>query len=152
MKKITTFFAIAFAVIGMSKAQMTVAGEQFAQNPAIYNGKVVTLTNVKLDFSNNQNAPAGAVAPAPTGAPQAGAPAPGPNGQGAAVTTCNPPRGFVAVDVDFVAAQDYKGCFFMSQAQYNTLKNAAGGRSVDAQITLKGDNRAGYNITLYKLK
>ncbi len=152
MKKITSFFAIAFALIGMSKAQMVIAGEQFSKNPAQYNGRQITIKNIQLDFSNNAAAPAGAVAPAPHGGAPSNAPqAPGPNGQGAQTIKCNPPKGFVSIDVDFIADPEYKGCFFISQAQYNQLKTQAGGQRLDAQITFKGDNRMGYNITLFKI-
>ncbi len=152
MKKITSFFAIAFALIGMSKAQMVMAGEQFSKNPAQFNGRQITIKNIQLDFSNNMAGPSGAVAPAPhAGAPSNAPQAPGPNGQGAAVIKCNPPKGYVAVDVDFLADPEYKGCFFLSQAQYDQLKRQAGGQKLDAQITFKGDSRMGYQISLFKI-
>jgi len=150
MKKVTTLFAVAFAFIGASMAQMVIPGESFAKNPASFNGRKVSIKNIQLDFSNKMPAPAGAVAPA-GGGMGAGHVAPGPGGQGAQVQRCNPPRNFTQIDVDFLAAPDYQGCFYMGDAMYNDLKRQAGGQKIDAQITFQGDSRVGYNVTFYKI-
>jgi len=151
MKKVTTLFAVAFAFIGASMAQVVIPGESFAKNPASFNGRKVSIKNIQLDFSNKMATPTGAVAPMGGGAIGAGHVAPGPGGQGAQVQRCNPPRGFSQIDVDFLAAPDYQGCFFMGDAMYNELKRQAGGNKIDAQITFQGDNRVGYNVTFYKI-
>ena len=55
------------------------------------------------------------------------------------------------VDVDFISAPEYKGCFFMSDAMFTQLMREAGGQSVDAQITFRGDSRTGYSVSFYRL-
>jgi hypothetical protein len=151
MKKVTTLFAVAFAFIGASMAQMVIPGESFAKNPSSFNGRKVSIKNIQLDFSNKMPASTGAVAPVGGGAMGAGSVGPGPGGQGAQVVRCNPPRGFSQLDVNFLAAPDFEGCFYMGDAMYNELKRQAGGQSIDAQITFQGDSRIGYNVTFYKI-
>ena len=151
MKKVTTLFAVAFAFIGASMAQMVIPGESFAKNPSSFNGRKVSIKNIQLDFSNKMPAPTGAVAPVGSAGMGAGSVGPGPGGQGAQVQRCNPPRGFSQLDVNFLAAPDFEGCFYMGDAMYNELKRQAGGQNIDAQITFQGDSRVGYNVTFYKI-
>lgn len=150
MKKITTFLAIAFTLIGMSKAQMAIPGESFAQNPSRFNGRKVTVRNIQLDFSNKM--PNGGAAPIPNSSNSTNSPqGPGGMGQGNPAFRCNPPRGFQMVDVDFLAAPAYQGCFYMKENMWAELRRQAGGQKIDAQITFQGDNRVGYNITFYQV-
>jgi len=154
MKKLTVLFAVAFAVVGSALAQMAIPGRSFADNPARFNGRKVTVKEIKLDFSGAMSSPAGAVAPAPVAPGGAiGMPnvAPGPGGQGNVAVRCNPPRGFSKVNVNFNDAPNFEGCFFMADAMYNQLKREAGGQSVDAQITFRGDSRTGYNVSFYRI-
>ncbi len=153
MKKITTFFAMAAMMVGAAYSQVTIRGIDFATNPAKWNGKPVTVKDIQLNMSNHQAVAAGAVAPAGTVAPGGAlGGAPGPNGQGAAVIRCNPPRGFKQIDVDFIEKPDFEGCFFMSEAMYNELKKQTAGQTkVDVQLTFRGDNKMGYQVTFYRL-
>jgi hypothetical protein len=154
MKKLTVLFAVAFAVVGSAFAQMAIPGRAFADNPSRFNGRKVTVKEIKVDFTNAMNSPAGAIAPAPIapgaaiGMPQV---APGANGAGNVAVRCNPPRGFSKVAVSFNEAPNFQACFFMADAMYNQLKREAGGQSVDAQITFRGDSRTGYNVSFYRL-
>jgi len=151
MKKVTTLFAVAFAFIGASMAQMVIPGESFAKNPSSFNGRKTSIKNIQLDFSNKMPGSAGAVAPVGAAGMGAGAPAPGAGGQGTQVVRCNPPRGFSQLDVNFLGAPDFEGCFFMGDVMYNELKRQAGGQKIDAQITFQGNNNIGYNVTFYKI-
>ena len=149
MKKVTTILALTFAVVGSAVAQMVIPGESFAKNPSSFNGRKVSIKNIQLDFSSKIAGPVGAVAPA--GSISTGVVAPGAAGAGTAVQRCNPPRGFSQLDVNFLAAPTFEGCFFMQDAMYNELRRQAGGQTIDAQITFQGDNRIGYNVTFYKI-
>jgi hypothetical protein len=149
MKKIVLLSLLFIGMIGTSMGQMVIPGEVFTQKPVSFNGRVVSVKNIQLDFSNKMMAPIGAVAP--VGPVSHASVAPGPNGSNTPVGRCNPPRGFVIVDVDFIADPEYQGCFFMSETMYQELKRQAGGQKLDAQITFRGDSRIGYNITFYKI-
>lgn len=150
MKKLLLLALI--SVAGSAAAQMAIPGASFADNPGRFNGRKVTVKDVKLNFSGEMAAPNTAVAPANlSGSIQMPSVAPGPNGNGTVVNRCNPPRGFKKVNVDFNAAPNYKGCFFMPSAMYDQLKREAGGQSVSAKITFRGDVRIGYSVTFYQL-
>ena len=152
MRKILLTALVTIGMIGSSVAQMAIPGAAFADNPSRFNGRKVTLKDVKVNFTNTLVGNSMAVAPAPlTGAIQIPMVAPGPAGTGNVAVRCNPPRGFSQVTVDFNAAPEYKGCFFMTDAMYNQLKREAGGQNVDAQITFRGDARTGYNVSFYRL-
>lgn len=148
MKKLLSFALVVFAV-GSAMAQMVIPGESFAKNPSSFNGRKVSVRNVQVDFSNNMVAAPGAVAPA--GPINSVASAPGANGAGTQVVRCNPPRGFSQLDVTFLAAPEFEGCFFMQNAMYSELQRQAGGRAIDIQLTFQGDSRTGYNVTFYKI-
>jgi len=152
MKKLLSLAVLTVAVVGSAVAQMAIPGAAFADNAARFNGRKVTVKDIKLDFTNTVNTTVGVVAPAPLAGPiQMPTVAPGPAGAGNVAVRCNPPRGFSQVNVTFNAAPDYKGCFFMQDPMYNQLKRQAGGQSVDAQITFRGDARTGYNVSFYRL-
>jgi len=152
MRKFLLIAIVTIGMIGSIVAQMAIPGVSFTDNPSRFNGRKVTLKDVKVNFTNTLGVNSMAVAPAPlTGAIQMPTVAPGPTGTGSVVVRCNPPRGFSQVTVDFNAAPDYKGCFFMADAMYNQLKREVGAQSVDAQITFRGDSRTGYNVSFYKL-
>jgi hypothetical protein len=152
MKKLVLLSLLAIGMIGSSVAQFAIPGAAFADNPSRFNGRKVTLKDIKVNFTDLVVTPVSAVAPAPLAGPvQMPTVAPGPNGTGNVAVRCNPPRGFSQVNVDFNAAPNYKGCFFMADQMYNELKRQTGGQSVDAQITFRGDARTGYNVSFYKL-
>jgi len=143
---------LAIGMIGASTAQIAIPSAAFADNPSRFNGRKVTVKDIKLDFTNTVNTSVGVVAPAPLAGPiQIPTAAPGPNGAGNVAVRCNPPRGFSQVNITFNSSPDYKGCFFMQDPMYNQLKRETGGQSVDAQITFRGDARTGYNVSFYKL-
>lgn len=152
MKKLLSLVVLAVAVVGSAVAQIAIPSAAFADNPSRFNGRKVTLKDIKVDFTNTVNTAVGAIAPAPLAGPiQMPTVAPGPNGAGNVAVRCNPPRGFSQVNVTFNSSPDYKACFFMANAMYNQLKRETGGQSVDAQITFRGDARTGYNVSFYKL-
>ena len=150
MRKYITFIVLALLSVSYSAAQMAIPGKAFADNPARFNGRKVTLKNVSVSIESNLGSSNSVIAPAPLTAPISARPivAPGPRQM---IQTCRPPRGFKEVDVNFIDAPEYKGCFFMADAIYNQLKRELGGQTVDAQITFRGDSRTGYNLTFYKL-
>jgi len=152
MRKILLTALVTIGMIGSSVAQMAIPGEVFAQNPARFNGRKVTIKNIQL-MSENLNGSNGVVGPVGTVSGPVSVGAPGAIGTTSApnVTPCNPPRGFSKVGVFFKGEPEYKGCFFMVDAMYNQLKRDMGGQNIDAQITFRGDARTGYNLTFYRL-
>ena len=151
MRKYITFIVLALLSVSYSAAQMAIPGKAFADNPARFNGRKVSLKNVTVTIESNLSN--SVVAPAPLTAPSSAINArpivaPGPR---QIIQTCRPPRGFKEVDVTFTDAPEYKGCFFMADPIYNQLKRDLGGQTVDAVITFRGDSRTGYNLTFYKL-
>jgi hypothetical protein len=148
MKKFTLLFAVAFAVVGSSMAQMAVAGEIFASNPARYNGRQTTIKNVEIVKTQGTSGPS---IGGPAGSFQQGAP--GAVGTPTAPTAapCRPPRGFSEINVHFKGATDFKACFFMNDAMKAELERQCGHDKTPATLTFRGDNRTGYNVTFYKL-
>ena len=149
MKKLVLLLLLSIGIIGSSFSQMAIPGEAFAQNPARFNGRKVTVKNVQI-LKSSQHSHVGPVvggishaqvAPGPVNSPTA------PN-----VTPCNPPRGFSKVDVFFRGAPEYKGCFFMFDTMKQELDRQMGLESaVDVQISFRGDSRTGYNVSFYRL-
>ena len=154
MKKFTLFVLsiVGLASAAMAQGAMSVNAVDFTSNPARFNGKTIAISGLKLNMSSN--APTGAVGPAGGGAPipglATGPAAPGAMGAGAPVTRCNPPRGFKSLEVDFTNDPNFSKCFFISEAQYNSLPK--GQAQLTAQLTFKGDDRMGYTITMFKLQ
>lgn len=148
MKKILFTALIAIGMIGSSAAQMAIPGEVFASNPAKFNGRQVTIKN--LDFIKGSpqvgpsiGGPAGTfsnVAPGPAGTPTA-----------PTTTPCRPPRGYSEINISFRGYPEYKGCFFMLDAMKAELERQCGHDKTPIQITLRGDNRMGYNVSFYRL-
>lgn len=135
-------FAVMF--FGKSTAQMAMSGAIFSENPARFNGRIVTVKNVQVVFES-QNSMPGAVAPANSNQNTT-------NSANGVLQRCNFPRGFKAMDILFLENPDFKGCFFMPESMYQQLKKEVGGsRKVDIQLTFRGDNRTGYNVTSYRL-
>jgi len=153
MRKFLLTALVTIGMIGSSVAQMAIPGVVFADNAARFNGRKVTLKNVQVDMTSQMSISTGAIAPAPLNGPTT-ALTPGtigPVGPTSVQSPCRPPRGFSKVDIKFLEKPEFKTCFFMSDVMYNNLKREAGGQSVDAQITFRGDSRTGYNVTFYRL-
>jgi len=153
MRKYITFIVLAILSVSYSAAQMAIPGKAFADNPARFNGRKVSLKNVSVSIESNLGSNNSVVAPAPLTAPSSAINArpivaPGPS---FFILIWRPPRGFKEVDVTFIDAPEYKGCFFMADPIYNQLKRDLGGQTVNAIITFRGDSRTGYNLTFYKL-
>jgi len=149
MRKLFLLAALTIGMVASSVAQMAIPGEIFASNPARFNGRKVTLKNIEI-VKSVQSSTNGVIAPASTTNLQA---APGAIGTPTApnVTPCRPPRGFSEVSIFFKADPNYKGCFFMMDRMKDELDRQMGHENVPAQITLRGDNRTGYNVTFYRL-
>ena len=152
MKKLL-FSLLAIGMIGTSVAQMAIPGAVFADNAARFNGRKVTLKNIQVDMTSQMSIATGAVAPAPlNGSAVALTPGTvGPVGPTTVQAPCRPPRGFSQVDIKFLEKPEFKACFFMADNMLANLSREAGGQSVDAQITFRGDHRTGYNVSFYRL-
>lgn len=148
MKKVLSFIVVA-VIAATSLAQIAIPGVVFADAPARFNGRKVTIKNVQVG-PNTQSVMSSAVAPMSLSGPiQATPGAIGPAQQTS--TPCRPPRGFAKLDVKFLEKPEFEGCFFMAQSMYNQLQREIGGQMVDAQITFRGDYRTGYNVSFYRL-
>ena len=154
MRKILLTALVTIGMIGSSVAQMAIPGEVFAQNPARFNGRKVTIKNIEIVKTDVH---AGHSVGGPVSSAQVGAPGPvvGPGPVGSptqpATQPCRPPRGFSEVGLLFKAEPNYKGCFFMADAMFNQLMREVGHENTPAQITFRGDSRTGYNVTFYRL-
>jgi hypothetical protein len=124
----------------------------FTENPSRYNGKVLTIKNIRLNLNSN-NRTSGIVA-LPSSQPNGAINAKSGAGTTAMVpASCITPKGFKQLDVVFVEKPDFQSCFFINDALYLQLKKEVKGKTlVDVQLTLRGDNRAGYNIESYRLQ
>jgi hypothetical protein len=131
MKKITLFVLsiVALASAAMAQGAMTVNPVDFTSNPAKFNGKTISISDLKLDLVGVVGT-TGAVSP--TGA-----------------IRCNPARGFKSIEVDFSNDPNFSKCFFMSENEYNKLPK---GHVLTAQLTFKGTTKLGYTITMFKLQ
>lgn len=140
---------ITIGLIGSSRGQMAIAGGIFAENPTRFNGRMITVKNIRLNM-NTSGTISGAVPPASV---PGGNVNNGPSGvSGSALQRCNPPRGFKQLDVEFSEKPEFESCFFMAESMYNQLKKETLGQNkVDVQLTFRGDNRTGYNVMSYKL-
>lgn len=147
MKKLLTL-VFAAITIGTAAAQLAIPGAVFADNPSRFNGRKVTLKEIKISANTISVNPA-VVAPVQTG-PVAIGPV-GPSPVAPAVMNCRAPRGFKAVNITFNEKPEFKHCFFMIESMALNLSRETGGQEVDAQITFRGDSRTGYNVSFYKL-
>ena len=129
---------------------LAVTDVEFTSNPLKFNNKIVTISLVKINLETTTPGPATIGSPSVGATVAPGPAAPGPKGIGAPVTRCNAPRGFRALDVDFLNDPSYNVCFFISDAMFMSLPK--GQPSVNAQITFRGDNNFGYVVNMYKLK
>ena len=128
MKKFTLLFVIAFIKIGITLGQVAIPGEIFARTPGRFNGRKVTLENVEIVQSvHNHNQ----IISRPI--------------------RCTPPKGYSKTDIKFIGAPDFKACFFMLDAMKEALDRESGNQNIRVQITFRGDNRAGYHITLCRI-
>lgn len=149
MRKILLTALVTIGMIGSSLGQLAIPGEVFAQNPARFNGRKVTIKNIQIvaENLNGGNGTIGTVSgPFSIGAPGAIGTPSSPN-----VTPCRPPRGYSKLNVFFKGEPQYKGCFFMMDAMFTQLNRELGGHDVDATISFRGDARTGYHVTLYRL-
>lgn len=148
MKKLVTLVVVALAVVGSAIAQMAIPGDIFAQNPARFNGRKVTIKNIEIVKSSA--ALAGPTIGGPAGTLNG---APGPVGSHSAPTThpCRPPRGFTQMNLFFKGTPEYNGCFFMADNMYNQLMRECAHENTPAQITFRGDVRIGYMVSFYRL-
>lgn len=149
MKKAIWVILITIGIIGNSQGQLAIAGGIFAENPPRYNGRMITVKNIRLNM-NTQSSISGAVPPANVSGGNVNN-IPG-SGSGSSTQRCNPPRGFKQLDVEFIEKPEFESCFFMAETMYNQLKKETLGQSkVDVQLTFRGDNRTGYNVMSYRL-
>jgi hypothetical protein len=144
MKKITLLILSTLALASTALGQTSVNAAEFTSNPDKFKGVTISIDGVILHPNlPTSNLPSGSPAGAPRGA---GLTSPGSN----VVANCNTPHGYRAIDVDFPSNPAFAKCFYMSEAQYNSLPHTKD--VIKAQIIFKGDQKFGYIITLFKLK
>jgi hypothetical protein len=144
MKKITLLVLSIVALSSAASAQTSVNAAEFTSNPDKFKGVTILIDGVILHPNTAvPNVSVGGPAVVSMGVGSA------PSGNNA-VAKCNTPHGYKAVDVDFPTNPTFAKCFFMSEAQYNSLPPNKD--IIKAQIIFKGDQKFGYIITLFKLK
>ena len=144
MKKITLLVLSIIALVNAASAQTSVNAAEFTSNPDKFKGVTILIDGV--DLHPNTSVPSISVGGPAVVSMGAGS-APSGNNM---VAKCNTPHGYKAVDVDFPGAPTFAKCFYMSEAQYNSLPHTKD--VIKAQIIFKGDQKFGYIITLFKLK
>jgi hypothetical protein len=144
MKKITLLVLSIIALASAASAQTSVNAAEFTSNPDKFKGVTILIDGV--DLHPNTSVPSVSVGGPAVVSMGAGS-APSGNNM---VAKCNTPHGYKAVDVDFPGAPTFAKCFYMSEAQYNSLPHTKD--VIKAQIIFKGDQKFGYIITLFKLK
>ena len=151
MRKLLLLAVMTIGMIASSVAQLAIPGEVFAQNPARFNGRKVTIKNIEIVSTNFVGSAISGPAIGPTGGSVAVAP--GAIGTPTAPNTspCRPPRGFSQIEIFFKGEPGFKACFFMMDSMKTQLEREMGNQNVDAQITFRGDYRTGYNVTFYRL-
>ena len=148
MKKLSLLFAVGFAVIGSSMAQVIIPGEIFAANPARFNNRPTTIKNIEIV---QENAAGGPSIGGPAGSMSVGAPGAAGTPNAPSNTPCRPPRGFSQVNLHFKGAPEFKGCFFMSDVMKTQMDRECGHHNTPATVSFRGESRVGYAITAYKL-
>lgn len=148
MKKLLTLLFAAIT-IGTTAAQLAIPGEVFAENPARFNGRRVTIKNIDIIGElPNSNQPQINISPA---APFTVSPGAIGTPTAPKVAPCRPPRGFSEIIIFFKGNPGFNGCFFMQDAMKDQLYRELGGQNIEAQISFRGDHRTGYNVTFYRL-
>jgi hypothetical protein len=125
--------------------QMSISGRIFAENPSRFNGRVITLkdirvktnqqssvvnTPVKSDKKENVNSKSKVIP----------------------LKDCITPKGYKQFDVEFTEKPDFIGCFFIGEDLLKQFKKETIAKSeVDIQLTVRGDSRTGYTIISYSL-
>lgn len=144
MKKITLLILSTLALASTALGQTAVSAAEFTSNPDKFNGVTILIDGVLL----HPNLPTSNL---PGGSPAVISKSTGltPSGNNV-VAKCNTPHGYRAIDVDFPSNPAFAKCFYMSEAQYNSLPHTRD--VIKAQIIFKGDQKFGYVITLFKLK
>ena len=151
MRKLLLLAVMTIGMVASSVAQLAIPGEVFAQNPARFNGRKVTIKNIEIVSQNFVGSAISGPAIGPTGGSVALTPGAIGTPTQPNVAPCRPPRGFSQVELFFKGEPEFKACFFMSDAMKAQLNREMGGQNVDAMITFRGDHRTGYNVTFYRL-
>lgn len=147
MKKLITLLTVCSLTLS-AMAQMAIPGGVFASNPARFDGRKVTIKNIEIiKTEENRRAGIGGPGIAAYGLPGAG-------GIPSAISSaapCNPPRGFKTVEVNFLEEVSFKACFFMAEDMIEQLYLEVGDQPCAAQITIRGNGRAGYHVSFYRI-
>jgi hypothetical protein len=144
MKKITLLVLSIIALASAASAQTSVNAAEFTSNPDKFKGVTILIDGV--DLHPNTSVPSVSVGGPAVVSMGAGSAPSGNN----VVAKCNTPHGYKAIDVDFPGTPTFAKCFYMSEAQYNSLPHTKD--VIKAQIIFKGDQKFGYIITLFRLK
>ena len=136
MKKLITLLTVCSLTLS-AMAQMAIPGGVFASNPARFDGRKVTLKNVEL-YKSDDLTSATIVGPRTPLTISSVAP-------------CRAPRGFKTVEVNFLEETSFKACFFMAENMRKQMHMEIGNQPCAAQITIRGNERVGYNISFYRI-
>jgi len=141
MRKLLLLAVMTIGMIASSVAQMAIPGEIFAQNPARFNGRKVTLKNVEIIKTQE------------AGRHTIGGPSIAAHGLPAvsSVAPCRAPRGFATVEVNFLEETSFKACFFMAKNMRDQMYLEVGDQPCAAQITIRGNIGVGYHISFYRI-
>ena len=147
MKKLIALLTVCSLTLS-AMAQMAIPGGVFASNPTRFDGRKVTIKNIEIiKTDENGLGTIGGPGIAAYGLPGAG-------GIPSAVSSaapCRPPRGFKTVEINFLEETSFKACFFMAENMRKQMYLEVGDQPCAAQITIRGNGRAGYHISFYRL-
>ena len=147
MKKLTLLFAVAFALVGSTMAQMAINGSDFANHPERFSNKPVTIKNVNVVVGDNHGGGHhGGGMHGGMGHHE------GPGGPGGHAAPCRAPQGSEEIKVEFNGNPGFSACFFAQSAMARQIKGQArGGQPVPMILSIKGNQQTGYMITSFKV-
>ena len=148
MKKLIALLTVCSLALSAMAQGLAIPGAVFASNPARFDGRKVTLKTVEIIKIQEAGRPSiGGPGIAAYGLPGAG----GIPSAVSSVAPCNPPRGFAAVEVNFLEETSFKACFFMAENMRDQMYLEVGDQPCAAQITIRGNVGVGYHISFYRI-
>ena len=155
MKKILLITASIMLIASSFSQSSIVSSSDFVSNTASYDGKRITIKDVKIDldykdtFKGNKVDIKPSSSNAALGIPILG---PLPTNNNTTIMSCNTPRGFSKIQVIFPGHENFIGCYYIVDAMFDKLTNEAKGSTLlDGEVTISGNSKTGYNILLYRI-
>lgn len=146
MKKLSLTLIALFCFFKISSAQIIVDANDFASNPAKYNGRTITIKGIKIQIQDEGNSTVGGGSIGGSGNISSGSGASG-GSNNAPSTRCTPPKLYQTLNVQF-NVPTYEGCFVILSKMATIIPV---GGSPKADLTFKADTRTMNKVTGIRL-